>query len=64
MGKKQGDKNENLQQFETALTTEGTRITLSSTIEDHHPTYKVSHCIRIMDEVETYNELRKFLNNK
>jgi len=44
--------------------TEEPRITPHLTPEDHHPNPKVTYSIRIMDEVQTYNELLKLLENK
>jgi len=58
-GGKQGEQNEHSQQTETLPTTEEPRTAPFSTPEDHHPNSKVTHSVRIMDEVQTYNEVLK-----
>jgi len=63
MGGKQGDQNENSQQSETLPTTEP-QSALLSMFEDHKPNPKVSYSVKIMDKMQTYNELRKLLENK
>jgi len=64
MGGKQGDLNENLQLFETLPTTEEPRPAPPPMFEDHYPIHEVSQSVRIMDEMQTYNKLRKLLDNK